>query len=190
MPGKNKGKKLVYVSDDVAKALLEFSAKIGVPLQKLVDEGLRGVLEMLKSGISPEELKTFIAVAKHQRASGLTLVPAEVLKHLEKNYNKSRESLEAVWREAGCWFGKYLKEKVEDPVNHLALLLKATRWDLDEVEVRNSNEIIFRCISQTLSWEETRYLRSFIEGAMNCLGYSTLSVEEVRGITIIRFRKS
>jgi len=184
-----RGKRLVYVSEDVARELLEYAARTGISLQKLVDEGLRSVLEMLKNGISPEQLKTLITAAHYQRASGLTLVPVEVLRYLEKKADL--KELDEVWREAGCWYGKYLKEKVESPAKHLAELLKATRWDLDEVEVRDSGtEVTFRCISTTLTKEGTSSLRNFIEGAMNCLGYTTISREEVRGIVIIKFKKS
>jgi hypothetical protein len=61
---------------------------------------------------------------------------------------------------------------------------------LDEVEARDSGtEVTFRCISTTLTKEGTSSLRNFIEGAMNCLGYTTISREEVRGIVIIKFKK-
>jgi len=188
MPRERKGKRLVYVSEDVAKDLLEYATRAGVPLQRLVDEGLRSVIEMLRNGVSPEELRTLITMAHYQRASGLTLVPVEVLRHLEKRC--SQGGLNEVWREAGCWYGKYLKEKAENPAKHLAELLRATRWDLDEVEARDDKgEVTFRCISSTLTKEETSHLRSFIEGAMNCLGYTTARREEVRGIVILKFKK-
>jgi len=183
-----RGKRLVYVSEDVARELLEYAARTGISLQKLVDEGLRSVLEMLKNGIPPEQLKTLITVAHYQRASGLTLVPVEILRYLEKKADP--KELDELWRESGCWYGKYLKEKVESPAKHLAELLKATRWDLDEVEVRDSGtEVTFRCVSTTLTKEGTSSLRNFIEGAMSCLGYATISREEVRGIVIIKFKK-
>jgi hypothetical protein len=50
MPRERKGKRLVYVSEDVAKDLLEYATRAGVPLQRLVDEGLRSVIEMLRNG--------------------------------------------------------------------------------------------------------------------------------------------
>jgi hypothetical protein len=188
MPRTRRGKRLVYVSEDVVAELLEYVAKTGIPLQKLVDEGLKNQVEMLRTGITLEELKTLITMAYYQRASGLTLIPKEILKYLEGRVDQ--KELEVLWREAGCWYGKYLKGKASNPAQHLAKLLKTTRWDLDEVEVREEGgNTFFRCVSTNLTKEETTYLRNFIEGAMNCLDYTTESRDEARGIIILNFKK-
>jgi len=188
MPRTRKGKRLVYVSEDVVTELLEYVAKTGIPLQKLVDEGLKNQVEMLKTGITPDELKTLITMAYYQRASGLTLVPRVILKYLEERADQ--KELEGLWREIGCWYGKYLKGKASNPAEHLAKLLKTTRWDLDEVEIREERgNTLFRCVSTNLTKEETTYLRNFIEGAMNCLDYTTESRDEARGIIILNFKK-
>jgi len=188
MPRTRRGKRLVYVSEDVVAELLEYVAKTGIPLQKLVDEGLKNQVEMLRTGITLEELKTLITMAYYQRASGLTLIPKEILKYLEGRADQ--KELEVLWREAGCWYGKYLKGKASNPAQHLAKLLKTTRWDLDEVEVREEGgNTLFRCVSTNLTKEETTYLRNFIEGAMNCLDYTTESRDEARGIIILNFKK-
>jgi hypothetical protein len=83
---------------------------------------------MLKNGISPEQLKTLVTVAHYQRASGLTLVPVEVLRYLEKKADP--KELDELWREAGCWYGKYLKEKVESPCKTLSRTSKGNQVGL------------------------------------------------------------
>jgi hypothetical protein len=88
------------------------------------------------------------------------------------HFNESEgDELRKKWYESGRWYGKYMKEKFKDPVDSLRRLLKATRWDLDEVEVKqNGDAVKIRCVSTVMTPEGTEMLLGFIEGAMHAQG--------------------
>jgi len=188
MANTRKGRKLVYVSEDVLNELIQQASKMGVAPQALMDHALKTFIKMVKAGVDPAELETYVDVARTQRASGMTLVPVDVIRFLEGKADPRQ--LESKWQENGAWYGKYIKGKVANPVKFLGELLKATRWDLDEVEVEDQGENVkFKCVSTAISTEGTACLRSFIEGAMHSLGYAKESQEEMKGIIILKFKK-
>ena len=91
----------------------------------------------------------------------------------------------------GDWLCKNrITSKFQDPVQALREFLEATRWDLSEVEVKNSKETIkFRCISTLLTGEATGLLAKFIEGAMHSIGYRTVKSDAMKGMIILEFKK-
>ena len=185
---RSKGRRLVYAPEDVVNELMELATKKGIAFQDLVDRGLRSIVKALRMGMSLDELEALANTIQAQRASGLTLIPIEVLRFIEDKVD-GRE-LESKWLEAGSWYGKYLKGKVEDPIKFLRNLLKATRWELDELEViEEGDSIVFRCISSALSMKGTNCLKSFIEGAMQSLGYEVEGFDQARGILMMKFKK-
>ena len=105
-------------------------------------------------------------------------------------WNGEIEQLQKKWYESGKWHGKYLNEKFKDPVQALKKFLKATRWDLSEVEVKKTeNTVKFRCISTLLTGEGTKLLVKFIEGAMHSMGYQTDKSDTLKGMIILEFKK-
>lgn len=182
-----KGRKLIFIPEDLVKGLMEASSREGKPFNVFVEEVLQRVLKALEMGFSSEELTRFLEVAHTQRASSMTLIPLEVLKYLENKAEK--DQLQAKWYEAGAWYGKYLKEKFNHPVEAVGRLLEATRWELDEADVKEMGETVkVRCVSAILSAEETGFLLKFIEGAMHGLGYRTEKQDSVKGIILLEFR--
>lgn len=183
-----KGKKLIFLAGDLVDGLMKAASREGKPFDTFVEGGLRQVLRAHGMGYSQEELTRFLEVYQVQRES-MTLIPLDVLNHLLGKAEK--DQLQAKWHDAGVWYGKYLKGKVDQPVQALGRLLRATRWDLDEVDVKEGGGTVkFRCFSSTLSAEGTGWLREFIEGAMHGLGYKTEKEDSVKGIILLEFSSS
>ncbi len=76
-----------------------------------------------------------LEIAYTQKASGMTLIPLEILQYLESRAGK--DELESKWQEAEVSYGKYLKEKFNSPVKVLGELLKGMRWELDEIDIKD-----------------------------------------------------
>jgi len=181
-------KQLIFVPGHLVDEIRDASYKAGKPFNVFVEEVFHQVLGLLSLGYSLEQFTRLLEVAHTQRLS-MTLIPLEVLSYLTGKADQAE--LQAKWFEAGEWYGKYLCEKFQNPVQALKRLLEATRWDLDEIDVEEEDLVArFRCVSAILSLEETESLLKFIEGAMGSLGYRTEKNDHVKGIILLHFRHS
>lgn len=183
-------RRLVPIPEELVQSLLKGASREGKPLNQFVEDALRLVLNSLSMGYSYQELARVLETVQTQKASGMTLVPVQVLKYLEsKVYPVEPEALQTEWFKAGLWYGKYLKEKFSKPAEVLAELLEVTRWELDEVDVKEeSSAVKFRCVSAILSLEETLFLKKFVEGSMQGLGYKLIKEDSVKGIIFLEFK--
>ncbi len=184
-------KKLIMVSSDLADQLLQLASREGKPLSTFVQEHLEHVVSVHHKGYKLGDAVKFYEIASGLKSSGAVFIPLDVMKFiLEALPLDQREKLQLKWYDAGAWYGKYLLTKFSDQVEALESLLKASWWDLDEVNVtRKAERIEFRCISMGSSLEETEFLRSFIEGAMHTLGYKTAKEDRTRGIVLLVFQQ-
>lgn len=182
-----KGKKLVYVSEDLVEEIVRISRIKDVAMGKLVEDALRQTVRIYKDGLDLKQLADFFNVMKTHRVLGGVFVPSSVLDYLiGAVYESEREQLQAKWYESGKWNGKYLKEKFEEPVEVFGRFLELSRWDLSEVEVKEvGNSVRVRCVSTVLTSEGTELLAKFVEGVMNGMGYKTERVDCLRGMIIL-----
>ena len=82
------------------------------------------------------------------------------------------------------------KRSLRNPIEAFKKFLKATRWDLNEVDVReNGDSVKFRCISTLLTDDATDLLCQFIEGAMHSMGYETEKTDAIKGMILLVFKK-
>ena len=184
---KRRDKRLIFVHEHLVDEIRDASYRAGKPFNVFVEELLQQVLGSLSMGYSLEQFTRLLEVAHAQRLS-MTLIPLEVLNYLTDKADKAE--LKAKWFEAGEWYGKYLCEKFQNPVQALKSLLEATRWDLDEIDVEEKGDAArFRCVSAIISLEETESLIKFIEGAMCSLGYRTEKNDCVKGILLLHFQR-
>jgi hypothetical protein len=99
-----------------------------------------------------------------------------------------KERVQAQWYESGRLYGRYLKERFDNPLEALENLLKMNTWELASIEVRSKADAVkVRCVSAHLTMEGAESLAKFIEGAMNSLGFKTRSVECLKGMAILEF---
>ena len=82
MTQKSRGKKLVYVSEDIVDSISEITQKRGESITKFVEDILRQGVKVDSLGYNPEEIGEFMEVINVQRILGGTFVPLDVLNHI------------------------------------------------------------------------------------------------------------
>ena len=187
-----KGKKLVYVPEDLLEEVAKASSGRGETISRFVEESLRQAVRVDKAGYPLQQLAEYFEIMQAQRVLGGAFVPLEVLNYLtNKACREEKEQLRAKWYESGKWHGKYLKERFEDPTQAFKSFLGASRWDLNEVEIKKEGEKVkVRCVSTILTQEATELLAKFIEGAMHGIGYQTEKNDSMKGMIVLEFQPS
>lgn len=187
--GQSKGKRLIPIPEALLSGLMEASSKEGKPLNRYIEEALQQAVKLFEAGQDLKGMVRYFEILQSQKASGAVFTPLIVFDFLtNKVYATDKEKLLDVWFASGKWYGKYLTEKFENPVQALADLLKAARWDLNEVDVKRiDGKVKFRCTSTALTKEGTELLLKFIEGALAGMEYKTVKSEFMKGLVIVEF---
>jgi hypothetical protein len=185
---KTKGKKLVYVSEGLIQGVAKISRNRGESVGKVVEDSIKQSVRVNEEGYDVQQVTDFFSVMQATRVLGGAFIPNSVLDFLvESVYPEKREQLLAKWFESGRWHGKYLREKFNDPVSAFGCFLELSRWDLNDVDVKEVNGAIrVRCVSTVLTEEGTEMLAKFIEGVMNGLGYKLGITDVLKGMIILQ----
>ena len=188
---RGKGKKLVTISENLVEGMSRLSKGKGESVSKLVEAALKQSIRFNDEGYDLEQVANFFDAMQAHKVLGGVFLPSEVLDFLtEEVYPKGRERLLSKWFESGRWNGRYLKEKFEAPVETFASFLELSRWDLNEVEVKELGDSIkVRCVSTVLSSAGTELLTKFIEGVMDGLGYKAEKSDCLKGMIILEFKR-
>ncbi|RJS85849.1 hypothetical protein CW706_00115 [Candidatus Bathyarchaeota archaeon] len=186
----SKSRRLVYVSENLIREAMEVARSEGKSLGVFVEESIELALLAKRLGYRLKEAADLLAVTKANRILGGTFVPLNVFNFFIKVASKDKSrSLKERWYESGKLHGKYLKEKFEDPVEAFKEFLEASRWDLNEVEVKNEGDLIkLRCFSSVLTNEGTEALLKYVEGAFHGMGYETTRSDHMKGMIILDFK--
>jgi hypothetical protein len=184
-----KGKRLIPIPEALLRGLTEASSKEGKPLNRYIEDALQQAVRLFYAGQDLKGMVRYFEILQSQKASGAVFTPLIVFDFLtSKVYATDKEKLLDVWFVSGKWYGKYLAEKFENPVQALADLLQAARWDLNEVDVKKiDGKIKFRCTSTALTKEGTELLLKFIEGALAGMEYKTVKSEFMKGLVLVEF---
>jgi len=187
--GRSKGKRLIPIPEALLRGLMEASSKEGKPLNRYIEEALQQAIKVFETGQNLKGMIRYFEILQSQKASGAIFTPLTVFDFLtSKVYATDKEKLLDVWFESGKWYGKYLTEKFEDPVQALAELLQAARWDLNEVNVKEiDGKVKFRCTSTALTKAGTELLLKFIEGALDGMKCETVKSEFMKGLVLVEF---
>lgn len=186
-----KGKKLVYVSEDLIEKASKVSKEEGVSLSKLVESALMETVKVNELGYNSKQIADFFNVVQTHRVLGGLFIPSGVLDFMIGVCCKNdSHELESLWFDSGKWNGKYLKETFQDPVDAFRRFLVLSRWDLNEVDVKeDGNSVKVRCISTVMSVEGTTLLEKYIEGILDGLGYKKDHVDVMKGLIILTSKK-
>jgi len=186
---RTKGKRLIPVPEALLNGLMKASSKEGKPLNKYIEDALEQAVKVFEAGQDLRGMVRFFEVLQSQKASGAVFTPLIVYDFLtSKVYSSDKEKLLEVWFSSGKWYGKYLAEKFANPIQALADLLQAARWDLNEVDVKRADGVIkFRCTSAALTKEGTELLLKFIEGALEGMYYKIVKSEFMKGLILLEF---
>lgn len=187
--GRSKGKRLIPIPETLLRGLMEASSTEGKPLNRYVEEALQQAVRVFEAGQNLKGMIRYFEILQSQKASGAIFTPLIVFDFLiSKVYATDKEKLLDVWFESGKWYGKYLVEKFEDPVQALADLLRAARWDVNEVDVKElDGKVKFRCTSTALTKAGTELLLKFIEGALDGMECEAVKSEFMKGLVLVEF---
>jgi len=187
-----KSKRLVYLSEDLIREAMEIAWREGKSLGVFVEEAVKIALLAKKLGYELKEVADLLEVTKANRILGGTFVPLNVFNYFIKVASRGRSvRFNEKWYESGRLHGRYLKEKFEDPVRVFKEFLKASRWDLNDIDVINGQSSIkLRCFSTVLTDEGTKALLKYVEGAFHGMGYETIRSDHMRGMIILEFKKA
>ena len=187
--GRRKGKRLIPIPESLLKGLMDASSKEGKTLNGYIVESLQQAVKVSETGQNLASMVHYFEILQSLKASGAVFTPLIVFDFMtNKVYTTDTDGLLDVWFESGKWYGKYITEKFEPPVQALADLLKAARWDLNEVDVNESNgNINLRCTSTSLTKEATELLLKFILGALEGMNYNLLNNEFMKGLILVEF---
>jgi len=191
IPGAPKDTKLIVVPSRLVERLRAVAAKQGVHLSRYAAEALEQALRAEGLGTSLREAVDMYRLVEIQRGAGAVQISRSSLEQLVGElYSGNGEDLRRIWREAGRWYGEYLRTKLNDD-GVLGFFEKAllVSWDLDEVEVRDDGgAVTLRCTSFMMPLEVTELLISYISGVMSSLGYEELDRDYLRGMATLRYR--
>jgi hypothetical protein len=188
---KGKGKKLVYVSESLVDEISKISRARDTHVGKFVEDALRQAVTMTRDGQDLAQVVDFYNVMRAHRVLGGAFIPSSILDFMVENlWKEKQEQLLECFYESGKWYGTYLKDKYAEPVEALEPFLKLTRWELNDVEVKDwGNNVKVRCVSTVLTNEGTLLLSRFLEGLMHALGYKTEKVDCLKGLIILESKK-
>ena len=181
--------KLIRAPGDLVSRLKEAANREGKTFYRYVTEIFEQAIRAYDMKRSLKDILDVYEILEVQKEAGAVFTPRDILEYsVEKVSQEDDGTLQRLWYQTGKWYGVYLKEKSEYPVDAFTRLLQDGRWDLNEVTVKRNEETVeFRCVSLLASQERTVLVRNFIEGAMHSLGYGTQEQECFRGIIRLRF---
>jgi hypothetical protein len=190
MTQKPRGKKLVYVSEDIVDSISEITKKRGESITKFVEDTLSEGVKVEKLGYAPEEASEIMEVIQVQRVLGGTFVPLDVLHFISSSESPAqKQGLDAKWHDSGKLYGRYIRERFSDPIKTFRVFLKVMRWDLNEIGLtRGGDSVSLRCVSTSLNSEGTLFLFEFLKGAMAGMGLRIVKSDCMKGMILMDMR--
>jgi len=188
---RSRGKKLVYVSEDLLDAISAISKKKGESISKFVEDNLKEAVRVEQLGHDSGEMVGLLESLQVQRVLGGTFVPLDVLTQMcNRSFVQEKDLLMSLWFDSGKLYGKYIAERYDSPIAALMNLLKTMRWDLNEVAIREGKSVSkFRCVSPSLNESGTDLLSQFFEGAIVGMGFKVARKECLKGLIMIDFSR-
>ncbi|MFC1486357.1 hypothetical protein ACFLRN_01525 [Thermoproteota archaeon] len=187
--GRSKGKRLIPVPESLLKGLMDAASKDGKPVNSYIEEALQQAVKVFETGQNLAGMVHYFKILQSQKASGAIFTPLTVFDFMtHKVSTTDKDKLLEEWFESGKWYGKYIVEKFQNPVQALADLLQVTRGDLNEVNVTAiDGKTKLRCTSIALTKDGTELLLKFIEGALDGMNCKILKNEFMKGLILVEF---
>ncbi len=181
--------KLIRVPNDLVNRLSQDANRQGKTLYSYVSEIFEQAVRAYEMKRSLKEILDILEILEVPKEAGAIYTPRDILDYLlQKTFSEQGGELQRLWYHAGKWYGTYLRERFEKPLEIFLRLLQEGRWDLNEVTMNRDKETVeFRCVSAFASQERSLLLQNFMEGALHSLGYKTREKKCFKGIIRLKF---
>jgi hypothetical protein len=191
MSGPKSDHKLIFLPEKLVDRLNKSAINKGVSITNLAEEALERALEAEKLGCTLSETLETYRILQTQLGSGAIQIPRTQLDSFLKQcmINEKNEVMKA-WKEAGRWYGEYLRAIYNDEtIVNLEKILQLT-WNLDEVRVQSDGfKAEIWLVSFVNSLELTTLLNNFVSGILGTFGYELEHSENMRGLSNLSFKR-
>ena len=186
-----KDSKLVFLPDELVERVKEISIRKGTSITLYATEAIEQALRMEQLNATIEEAVNMYQQYLISQASGSVQIPRSQLDNLVKRpFRQNKENLTETWKQAGRWYGEYIKARLGDEaLSYLRESLQVS-WNLDEVSIQFDDlnaEISFTSFVYTEPL--THLLNSYIDGIMDSLEYTNTGIECLRGLSTLKYAK-
>ncbi len=186
-----KSAKLVVLPEELVDKLRAITIRKGVSLTNFAAEALEQAIRMEAIGGKLEDAVDIFNLHNVSQAAGAVQVPRSNFNAMVTElYRADREGLLDVWREAGRWYGEYMRAMLGEEALAFFRDSLLVSWNLDEVNITRDGLLVkIELVSFVMSQELTELLSSYILGVMSSLGYGLMEEDGLRGLTTLRFRE-
>ncbi len=191
MAASPKNAKLLVLPEELVDQLRAITIRKGVSLTNFAAEALEQAIRMEAIGGKLEDAIDIFNLYTVSQAAGVVHVPRTNFNAMiAELYKADREGLLDVWREAGRWYGEYMRAMLGEEALAFFRDSILVSWNLDEVNITRDGLLVkVELVSFVMSLELTELLSSYILGVMSSLGYELMEEEGLRGLTTLRFRE-
>lgn len=186
-------RKTFVAREDLIDRLSEIAKQRGYSLYDTVNEVFELAIEAEATGVNLRRVVEERTILKAAREAGFILGLESLWYGMaELVYQKAKTQALKNWFEAGVWLAKrYVAGEVQDPFAAFKKDLETFTWNVPELAIEKKGKgVSVRMISPRFTESYTVLFTSFLEGALETLGYKTASKEVSRGtIRLEAFRK-
>ncbi len=186
-------RKTFVAREDLIDRLSEIAKQRGYSLYDTVNEVFELAIEAEATGVNLRRVVEERTILKAAREAGFILGLESLWYGMaELVYQKAKTQALKSWFEAGVWLAKrYVAGEVQDPFAAFKKDLETFTWNVPELAIEKKGKgVSVRMISPRFTESYTVLFTSFLEGALETLGYKTASKEVSRGtIRLEAFRK-
>ena len=183
--------KLVNLPGDLVDRLQDAANKRGLSVSAWTTDSLEQALRADKIGASLEETIDSHELLMVQLASGAFQIPRQrFTKIIHELLKTDKDSALAEWKEAGRWYGEYLKTLFGESAHRFIEGVLKISWNLDEIKVEKEEmNVKIRFASFFLTEEITELLIAHVTGLMGALGYEKQEENFIRGLATMSFER-
>lgn len=178
-------RKTFVAREDLINRLREIARQSGYSLYDTVNEVFELAVKAGETGVNLRRVVEERGALKAAREAGFILGLESLWYDMAKlAYEKAKSRALKSWFEAGVWLAKrYVTGEVKDPFSAFKRDLEAFTWNAPEFTMeRAGREVSVRVVSPRFPESYTVLFASFIEGALETLGYKVAGREVSRGI--------
>ena len=182
----SKVKRKTFVArEDLIDRLSGIAKQRGYSLYETVNELFVLAIKAEEMGVNLRKVVEERAILKAARDADFILGLESLWYEMaELAYEKAKSKTLKSWFEAGVWLAKkYATSELQDPFATFKKDLEAFTWNAPEFAIeRAGGKVSVRIISPRFTESYTVLFTSFLEGALDALGYKIATREVSRGV--------